>query len=110
MPAPPPPREGPQDAQAPPLTREELRVLWKTYQCPTVRRLLLEIARLRKLVLRSRNVTEILLERENWAPAGKVSNQQLVERYVMELSRETVVREDEERRKGQSRGLRSTGH
>ena len=99
MPAPPPPREGPQDTEAPPLTREELRLLWNTYQCPTVRRLLLEIARLRKLVLRSRNVTQVLLDRENWPPAGKVSNYRLAERYVMELAREAVIREDEERRR-----------
>jgi hypothetical protein len=95
MPAPPRPREAPESTQQPPLTREELRQLWRTYQCPTVRRLLLEIARLRKLALRARNVTATLMERERWEPGAKVSNVRIAERLLAELGAEAVVREDE---------------
>jgi hypothetical protein len=63
-----------------------------------VRRLLLEIARLRKLALRARNVTTTLLERERWEPAAKVTNLRMAERLLAELNAEAVVREDEERR------------
>jgi hypothetical protein len=50
----------------PALAREDLRKLWVEYPCPTVRRLVLEIKRLRNRTADAYGYTQLLLGRENW--------------------------------------------
>ena len=77
----------------PPLTRDELRKLWVDYPCPTVRRLLLEIKRLRKRTADAYGYTQLLLSRENWQTVDRARNTRQIDEFLHELYEEAAVKE-----------------
>lgn len=77
----------------PPLTRAELRKLWVEYPCPTVRRLLLEIKRLRMRTVHAYNYMQLLMDRQNWQTVDRAIHTRSIDAFLRELYEEAAVRE-----------------
>ena len=83
----------PDTRKYPPLGVEDLRDLWRAHRSPDISRLLLEIARLRDVILRAQRGLEMF---DECFPPGKYRNvtQRIIGRLLEELAQEPVVQED----------------